>query len=98
MYKLQTECPICQKSTNSSGFISHLGQVHLQVEKYLPDYAKIPASVKGRSGQRYTRNRRHKNRKKVQDDQEEVWPEPPEGFNPATREFLEVPLQSAPIF
>ena len=60
MYKLQTECPICQKSTNSSGFISHLGQVHLQVEKYLPDYAKIPASVKGRSGQRYTRNRRLK--------------------------------------
>ena len=43
-----------------SNFITHVGQVHEQVEKYLPAYAKIPASVKGKSGRLYTRNRRLK--------------------------------------
>ena len=37
-----------------------MGQVHSQVEKYLPDYAKIPALVKGRAGRKYSRNRRVK--------------------------------------
>ena len=26
-------------------FVSHMGQVHNEVEKYLPDIAKIPISV-----------------------------------------------------
>ena len=47
-----------------SNFITHVGQVHDQVEKYLPAYAKIPASVKAKSGRlhtrNYTRNRRLK--------------------------------------
>ena len=56
----QSECPVCQKSLKPSDFIRHVGQVHDEVEKYLPAYAKIPASVKGKSGRLYTRNRRLK--------------------------------------
>ena len=47
-------------SVKSSNFITHVGQVHEEVEKYLPAYAKIPASVKGKSAKHYTRNRRLK--------------------------------------
>ena len=58
--KYQSECPLCRAAIKPSNFITHMGQVHSQVEKYLPDYAKIPALVKGRAGRKYSRNRRVK--------------------------------------
>lgn len=87
----QTECPVCQKSIKSSNFITHVGQVHEEVEKYLPAYAKIPASVQGKSAKLYTRNRRLKLDAVLvrKNDLYGVWPEPPDGFNPATREIIE---------
>ena len=42
-------CPKClselKKSGGGGNYISHLGQVHNEVEKYLPQHAKIPLSV-----------------------------------------------------
>ena len=43
-------CPKCQgelsgKKSGSGVYSSHLGQVHNEVEKYLPQHAKIPISV-----------------------------------------------------
>ena len=72
-----------QAALKPSNFITHLGQVHSQVEKYLPDYAKIPALV-GRRSVRLEPVTVRKNHLYGE------WPEPPEGFNPVTREIPEV--------
>ena len=39
------KCVHCKTQQKGGSFISHMGQVHNEVEKYLPDVAKIPASV-----------------------------------------------------
>ena len=49
---------MCLALIKPCNFITHVGQVHCEVEKYLPDYAKIPALVGRRTGRQRTRNRR----------------------------------------
>ena len=39
------KCNHCKAVVKGGSFISHMGQVHNEVEKYLPDIAKIPISV-----------------------------------------------------
>ena len=39
------KCVHCKAIQKGGSFISHMGQVHNEVEKYLPDIAKIPISV-----------------------------------------------------
>ena len=63
--------------------MSHVGQTHNEVEKYLPAAAKIPLSVHGRG--RHRRRRRMK--PVVVCSLEEVFPAVPEGWNPRTREI-----------
>ena len=63
--------------------MSHVGQTHNEVEKYLPAAAKIPLSVQGRGGHR----RRRRMKPVVVRSLEEVFPAVPEGWNPRTREI-----------
>ena len=42
---LSGKCNHCKAVVKGGGFVSHMGQVHNEVEKYLPDIAKIPISV-----------------------------------------------------
>ena len=62
--------------------MSHVGQTHNEVEKYLPPAAKIPLSVQGKSGHR---KRRIKAVAVI--SLTEVFPAIPEGWNPRTREI-----------
>ena len=66
----------------SGSFVSHVGQTHNEVDKYLPASAKIPSSVQGRSG---ARRRRMKG--VLVYSLTEEFPRKPEGWNPATREI-----------
>ena len=64
-----------------------MGQVHNEVEKYLPNHAKIPASLQGKGGGGKGRLRRNA----VVHKKKSLWvfPEVPEGWDPRgeTREF-----------
>ena len=71
-----------EKEKGSSS-MSHVGQTHNKVEKYLPAMAKIPLSVHGRG--RHRRRRRMK--PVVVCSLEEVFPAVPEGWIPCTREI-----------
>ena len=42
---LSGKCNHCKAVVKGGSFISHMGQVHNEVEKYLPDIARIPISV-----------------------------------------------------
>ena len=42
------KCNHCKAVVKGGSFISHMGQVHNEVEKYLPDVCRIPASVQVR--------------------------------------------------
>jgi len=82
-------CPICQgelSGKKSGNYISHLGQVHNEVEKYLPQHAKIPLSVqaKGGGGRRIRRNQAIIKSRDISDDNDnDNWfPEVPEGYDP----------------
>ena len=68
----------------SGSFVSHVGQTHNEVDKYLPASAKIPSSVQGKGG---SRRRRMKGIRIY--SLEEVFPAIPEGWNPATRQIEE---------
>ena len=68
----------------SGSFVSHVGQTHNEVDKYLPASAKIPSSVQGKGG---ARRRRMKGIK--MHSLTEVFPAIPEGWNPATRQIEE---------
>ena len=68
----------------SGSSVSHAGQTHNEVDKYLPASAKIPSSVQGKGG---ARRRRMKGIK--MHSLTEVFPAIPEGWNPATRQIEE---------
>lgn len=75
------KCPLCSKDVKNTGWISHLGQVHDEVHKYLPEGAKIPRSVQGKGkgvGGRGTRRAVHIRNRYVSWD----FPDIPECFNP----------------
>ena len=69
--------------------VSHIGQTHNEVEKYLPNAAKIPMSVQGKSGGRKRRLKPY-----VAHSVDEVFPAIPQGWNPATRQFEDEVLLS----
>ena len=63
--------------------MSHVGQTHNEVGKYLPAAAKIPLSVQGRGGHR----RRRRMKPMVVCSLKEVFLAVPEGWIPRTREI-----------
>lgn len=84
-------CPQCQgelggkKSGGSGKYISHLGQVHNEVEKYLPHNRRIPISVqaKGGGGRRIRRKQAESKGRVSSNNNNKHWfPEVPEGYNP----------------
>ena len=64
--------------------MSHLGQTHNEVDKYLPASAKIPSSVQGKGG-----SRRRRMKGVLVYSLKEEFPRRPDGWNPVTREIEE---------
>ena len=73
-----SKCPQCHRDCKKGNVISHMGQTHNEVEKYLPERARIPLSIQGKAGRR-RRGVVVYNRKNPYGW---VFPEVPEGFNP----------------
>jgi len=82
-------CPICKDLVSGSS-VSHVGQTHNEVDKYLPASAKIPSSVQGKGG---ARRRRMKG---VLYCLTEEFPRKPPGWNPATREIEDEDTEEKP--
>ena len=81
------DCVICCKkiTQDGKGFVSHLGQVHNEVEKYLPDAARIPLSIQGKSTATVRRRRQNAPvvpKRNVEADWHWIFPEVPDDYNP----------------
>ena len=74
------KCHHCKAQVKGGMFVSHMGQVHNEVEKYLPDIAKIPQSVQGKGGKSRLRRANIVHYKKRNVDW--IFPEAPEGWDP----------------
>ena len=68
----------------SGSSVSHIGQTHNEVDKYLPASAKIPSSVQGKGG-----SRRRRMKGVLVYSLTEEFPRKPDGWNPVTREIEE---------
>eukprot|EP00090_Calanus_glacialis_P005912 TRINITY_DN14623_c0_g1_i1.p1 TRINITY_DN14623_c0_g1~~TRINITY_DN14623_c0_g1_i1.p1 ORF type:complete len:1245 (-),score=218.85 TRINITY_DN14623_c0_g1_i1:73-3807(-) len=74
-----TKCPHCSVDIKGS-YVSHMGQKHNEVDKYLPESARIPISVQGKGG---GGNRHRRGAVIVRKRQLNwIWPDIPEGFDP----------------
>jgi len=74
-----SKCPHCAIDIKGS-YVSHMGQKHNEVDKYLPEAARIPLSVQGRGGGGVRHRRGAVIVRKRQSNW--IWPEIPEGFDP----------------
>jgi len=91
-------CIYCKKFVKG-GFISHIGQTHNEVEKYLPEAARIPMSVQGPRGRHEYRQMRGRRLEAVRVSPRNgdlIFPEIPDGYDPnsATREIFPAEEQS----
>ena len=83
-------CPICKDLVSGSS-MSHVGQTHNKVDKYLPASAKIPSSVQGKG-----RARRRRMKGVLGPTLTEEFLKKPDGWNPATREIEEEVIEEKP--
>ena len=83
-------CIHCKAVQKAGSFVSHMGQVHNEVEKYLPDVAKIPGFCQGKGG-----GRRRRNNAPIVSKRRTNWifPEVPEDYDPRGEQREIVPPQ-----
>ena len=74
-------CKYCKKFFKN-GFISHIGQTHNEVEKYLPEAARIPSSVQGHGRGVRQMRRRHEAGPVASRCKSWIFPEIPDGYDP----------------
>eukprot|EP00092_Neocalanus_flemingeri_P014776 GFUD01015946.1.p1 GENE.GFUD01015946.1~~GFUD01015946.1.p1 ORF type:complete len:1168 (+),score=214.68 GFUD01015946.1:221-3505(+) len=74
-----TKCPHCSADLKGS-YVSHMGQKHNEVDKYLPEAARIPISIQGKGGGGMRHRRGAVIVRKRQLDW--IWPEIPDGHDP----------------
>jgi len=87
------KCPLCHKDQKQGSFVSHMGQVHDEVHKYLPERAKIPAKVqKGKGGRHSKRGTVFVRRRFTKFD----FPDIPDGFKPKGEERAVVVPEKEP--
>jgi len=89
------KCPLCHKEQKQGSYVSHMGQVHDEVHKYLPERAKIPARVqKGKGGRHSKRGAVFLRKRFTKFD----FPDIPDGFKPKGEErAVVVPEKEAEV-
>ena len=87
-----SKCPHCSIDIKGS-YVSHMGQKHNEVDKYLPEAARIPLSVQGRGGGGVRHRRGAVIVRKRQINW--IWPEVPDGFDPNGEERV-ITLEEEP--
>jgi len=96
--QIQQNCPICQVNVGKkNGILSHLGQKHNEVEKYLPSKAKVPETLKRKSNvsSRKVSKRKVSTRTKTKRPslKKSEFPSVPEGYNAEKREIFDTTFQ-----
>ena len=80
-----------------NGILSHLGQKHNEVEKYLPSKAKVPETLKRKSNvsSRKVSKRKVSTRTKTKRPslKKSEFPSVPEGYNAEKREIVDTTFQ-----
>ena len=74
-------CVYCKKFVKGC-FISHIGQTHNEVEKYLPEAARIPSSVQGHGRGVRQMRRKHVAFPVTSKCEGWIFPEIPDGYDP----------------
>jgi len=88
-----SKCPHCSIDIKGS-YVSHMGQKHNEVDKYIPEPARIPISIQGKGG---GGNRHRRGAVIVRKRQTNwIWPEIPDGFDPNGEERV-VTLEESEI-
>merc|ERR1712025_499884 len=97
--QIQQNCPICQvnvgKRSLGNGLLSHLGQKHNEVEKYLSSSAKVPETLKRKKNvvSRKMSKRQRQGATRIKTKRPTLkkfdFPSVPEGFNPVNREIID---------